>query len=122
MHFRKTVAFGEQVENAARVGDETPFTQRLRIGGCGLCVAQQKHRQALMRFVERIDHRFARTLERHALHIEARDTLGIAGKQSFDGRAIGTDESFAGIAGIGKSGFEQQKKITVHRVAHLSGT
>ncbi|BCF99924.1 hypothetical protein PPGU19_044930 [Paraburkholderia sp. PGU19] len=122
MHFRKAVALGEQIEDAARVGDEAALAQRLRIGGRGLLVTRHQHGQALMRFVECFDDGLARTLERHAPHVEPRDARRVAGEQPFDRRAIGTDETFARMAGIGKSRFEQQKKITAHRARHLIGT
>jgi hypothetical protein len=122
MHFWKAVALGEQVENASRVGDEAALAQGLRIGGYGLVVAQYEHRQTLVRIIERFNDSLARTLERHAPNIEPRDTRRIARKQSFDRRTIGTDETFARIAGVAETGFEQQKKITAHRAGTLNVT
>ncbi len=107
MHFGKAVALGKQRENALRVVDEAPLTERLGVGGRRLFVAEYQHGQTLMCFVEHRNDGGTRSRERHALHVESRHARGIAREQPFDWRTVRADETFAGMSRIGETGLEQ---------------
>lgn len=113
MYLGETVPLREQREDAARIGDEARFAEAHCIGRCGQIATDHQDGQTLMRLAQRFDDRTSRTLERHAADIEAGRTRGIGGEQPFDGRAVGTDEHFAGVLRIGEAGFQQDQQIAL---------
>ena len=59
MDLGETVALGEQIQNATRVGHEVSPAERPCIGGHRMLVSENQHRQALVVLVERSDDRLA---------------------------------------------------------------
>ncbi|CAG9245808.1 hypothetical protein BDI4_190023 [Burkholderia diffusa] len=114
MHRREAVALGQQVENPARIGDEAHRAERLRIVRCRLRAAEHEHRQALMRVVERVDHRVPRPFETDAAHVDTVGPIGRAREQPFDRQPMRTDEVSPRILRIGKTRFQQKQHIPTH--------
>ena len=98
----------EQVEDPARIGYEALLAQRLGICRRRLFVAENQNWQTLVLSVERVHDRRARTWKRQAANIQACVERRIAREQTFDRRAIRTDEALAGVVRIGEARFQQQ--------------
>ena len=108
MDLRKTVALGEQIQDATRVGHEAFVAERLRVGGHRMLVSKNQDRQALVIRIERSDDRLARARKRQTMDIEARGLRRIAGQQALDRCAIRADETLTRIFRIGETRFQQQ--------------
>lgn|ERR1700722_3887509 len=108
MDLRKTVAFGEQIQDSTRVGHEAFVAERLCVRGYRMLVSENQHWQSLVILVERSDNRLARARKRQTMNIKPCGLRRVAGQQAFDRRAIRTDETLTGIFRIGETRFQQQ--------------
>src|SRR5471032_2922149 len=97
MDLGETVALGEQIQDATRVGYKASVAERLCVGGHRMLVSENQHGQALVVLIERSDDCLTRARKRQSMNIKATGLRRIARKQTFDGCAIRADEPLTRI-------------------------